>query len=1056
MSERDHADRFCVADYVVFAFMLAVSAAIGIYYACTGQKQKTTNEFLLGSKNMSIFPVAMSILASFLSAITLLGLPAEMYQYGTLYTMIGISVFLMVPAAAHLYLPVFYNLKLTSAYEYLELRFNKYIRSMASAVFAFQMMIYMAIVLYAPSLALSQVTGIGLWFAVLSTGIVCTFYTTIGGMKAVVWTDLVQVLMMFISMFTVVAKGANDVGGMRQVWETSVNGKRIEFFNFDTDIGQRHTFWNLLVGGYFMWLSTYGVNQAMVQRYLSLPTLKAAQKTVWINLPALTLLLTLCGLSGLVVYTKYHDCDPILTKQVQAPDQLFPLFVMDTLGNFPGLPGLFVSGIFSGALSTVSSGVNSLAAVTLEDFIKAYFKFDLSESKATKITKILALVYGIVAILLVLVAQYMGNVLQATLSIFGMIGGPLLGLFTLGMFFPWSNSTGAATGFISGLAVSFWIGIGVFIYKPYFPKAPVSIQGCSEALLNVTTIMRNTTTVRTNQDIFPLYRVSYVWYSVIGCLWCTIVGLIVSFCTGAKKPEEISCKLLSPAIVDLYKLLPPPIRPKFQQKYLQLRFNRILRSIASTIFSLNMLMYMAIVLYAPSLALSQVTGIGLWFAVLSTGLVCTFYTTIGGLKAVVWTDLFQVIMMYCSMIAVVAKGATDIGGMRHVFKVSADSGRIELFNFDTDVTTRHTVWNLAIGGYFMWVTTYGCNQAMIQRYVALPSLKAAQKTIWINLPGLVLLTSLACLAGLVIYGKYHGCDPMMVKRVSAPDQLFPLFVMEILGDFPGIPGLFVSGVFSGALSTVSSGVNSLAAITLEDLIKTYIKPDLSEISATRLSKILAFLYGIVAILLVLVARQMGNILSAAISIFGMVGGPMLSMFTMGMFFPWINSTGALAGVLAGLGISFWMGIGAFIYKPYFEKLPVSVQDCLPLYLNITSQSNFTQPTRSTINQDIFPLYRVSYMWYSVIGCIVGVIVGILVSFLTGYTKAEDLDVNLLSPVVRDIFSSLPRSVRKKLGMERFKNEIVPGKDLQTEGIHNRAFDSMELSSREKSPNGNVE
>lgn len=489
-------------------------------------------------------------------------------------------------------------------------------------------------------------------------------------------------------------------------------------------------------------------------------------------------------------------------------------------------------------------------------------------------------------------------------------------------------------------------------------------------------------------------------------------------------------------------------------QYLQLRFNRTLRSVASTIFSLNMLMFMAIVLYAPSLALSQVTGISLWFSVLSTGLVCTFYTTIGGLKAVVWTDLFQVVVMYCSMIAVIAKGATDIGGMRHVFKVGADSGRIELFNFDTDITARHTVWSLVIGGYFMWVNTYGCNQAMIQRYLALPSLKAAQKTVWINLPGFVLLTSLACLAGLVIYGKYHGCDPMLAKRISAPDQLFPLFVMEILGDFPGIPGLFVAGVFSGALSTVSSGVNSLAAITLEDLIKTYIKPDLSEVWATRITKILAFLFGIAAIVLVVVARQLGNVLSAAISMLGMIGGPMLAMFTMGMFFPWINSTGALTGVIAGLGMSFWIGIGAFVSKPHITKLPVSVEDC-PSYLNVTMPpSNLSHLTTLLSNQDIFPLYRISYMWYGVVGCMVAVIVGLVVSFITGRKKSEDLDINLLSPVVRNFFTSLPTSIRRKLGTERFQNEIVPNKDFPI-GIHNCAFEETDFSLKEKTPNGNV-
>ena len=127
----------------------------------------------------------------------------------------------------------------------------------------------------------------------------------------------------------------------------------------------------------------------MVQRYLSIPTLKQAQKSVWIVLPMVIVLITILSGIGLVVYASYDGCDPVNTHRVSASDQLFPLFVMDTLGDYPGVPGLFVAGIFSGALSTVSSGVNSLAATTLEDFVKGYAFPDLPEKKATLWTKII-------------------------------------------------------------------------------------------------------------------------------------------------------------------------------------------------------------------------------------------------------------------------------------------------------------------------------------------------------------------------------------------------------------------------------------------------------------------------------------------------------------------------------------------------------------------------------------------------------------------------------------------------------------------------------------------
>ncbi|KAG1670131.1 Sodium-coupled monocarboxylate transporter 1 [Nymphon striatum] len=255
--------RFSIADYVVFSLMLMISAAIGVYYACSGGKQKTNDEFLMANRSLRILPVAMSILASFMSAIALLGTPAEIYLNGGEYWMIMFAYTFMVFGSCFLYLPIFYRLRLTSVNEYLEMRFNKVVRIFGCLLFVVQMILYMAIVLYAPSLAFSQVTGIPVWGAVLSTGIVCTFYTTIGGMKAVVWTDAFQVIMMFLAIFTVIIKGCIDVGG-------------IEVF-FDPDPTTRHSIWAISIGGYVTWVVIYGVNQAMVQRYLSVSTLRRAQ-----------------------------------------------------------------------------------------------------------------------------------------------------------------------------------------------------------------------------------------------------------------------------------------------------------------------------------------------------------------------------------------------------------------------------------------------------------------------------------------------------------------------------------------------------------------------------------------------------------------------------------------------------------------------------------------------------------------------------------------------------------------------------------------------------------
>lgn len=557
----DVKDVFGITDYVVFSVMLAISAGIGIFYAIADRKKSDTQEFLMGGRSLSVFPVAMSVLASFMSAITLLGTPAEVYRYGTQYVIINIAFCLVVPSTAYLYLPVFYNLRITSAYEYLELRFHKMVRTIGSVVFTLHMLMYMPVVLYAPALALSEVTGLQIWTAVLSIGLVCTFYTSIGGMKAVVWTDFFQSIMMYASILVIVIKGTIDLGGFNVVWQRSVDGERIEFFRFDLDPTVRHTFWSLVVGGYVTWMGNYAANQAMIQRYLTIGTLRGAQACLWINLPALLLLIIATSLSGLVIYAFYAACDPIGSKMIDAPDQLFPRFVMETLGSLPGIPGLFVSGIFSGALSTVSSGVNSLAAVFLEDFIKPYIFKDLSEKWATKITKSLALLFGLLSIALVFVAQQLGGVLQAALTIHGIVGGPMLGVFTLGMFVPCANTWGASFGLISGFVIAFWFGIGGFVSQPYHPEAPVSYQNCTDLYYNATGIdITNITSIPeiilSNEDIFPPYRLSYLWLSAIGFIVVLIVGIVISLITGSTKGKSTDQRLLSPIVHWLCKFLP--------------------------------------------------------------------------------------------------------------------------------------------------------------------------------------------------------------------------------------------------------------------------------------------------------------------------------------------------------------------------------------------------------------------------------------------------------------------------------------------------------------------
>ncbi|XP_062591301.1 sodium-coupled monocarboxylate transporter 1-like [Saccostrea cucullata] len=575
---------FTVVDYVLFGLLLVISAGIGLFFAIKDRKHNNTKTFLMAGGNMNPFPVALSLLASFMSAITLLGTPAEMYNYTTMYYWIGLSYFFVAFGAAHVFMPIFYQLRVRSAYEYLEHRFSKGVRTAGSMTFCVQMLLYMALVLYAPSLALNSVTGFTLWGSVISVGIVCTIYTTIGGMKAVLFTDSFQVGMMFAGLIAILIQGNVELGGFDQAWKKAEESGRVYFTDFNPDPKVRHSVWSLVIGGAFTWVAIYGVNQAQVQRYCTCPSLRKAQLAIWINFPGLCLILYLSCLIGMVVYAFYSNCDPFTFNLVKTSDQLLPLFVMDVLGYLKGFPGLFVACLFSGALSTISSGLSALAAVVLEDVIKAYFFKDLSENAATNTSKVLAFVFGIICLGLTYVASLLGGVLQAALSLFGMIGGPLLGLFILGMMFPWSNKWGAYCGLFLGLIFMFWIGVGAQIYKPYNPKAPTGISGCNwnltttlspatVSLLNKTLSNAATTTssyfnttelispVEEEENIFaPLYALSYLWYSATAVLFVVVVGLLVSLVTGPEDPKKLDPKLICPLFDILFPYLPEKIR----------------------------------------------------------------------------------------------------------------------------------------------------------------------------------------------------------------------------------------------------------------------------------------------------------------------------------------------------------------------------------------------------------------------------------------------------------------------------------------------------------------
>ena len=270
-------------------------------------------------------------------------------------------------------------------------------------------------------------------------------------------------------------------------------------------------------------------------------SLKSAQKALWLQWPILALLSLTTSYAGLVIYAYYKDCDPVLRGRIDKSDQILPLFVIDTMGQYPGLSGLFISGIFSGSLSTVSSAINSLAAVTLEDYIKSFVT--VREESETLILKALAFAYGVGCLLLTFLVEYLGaGVLQASLTIFGVVGGPLLGLFSLGMMTRRANEKGALCGFLAAMAFLFWIGFG----RPKPLPTPLPLLGngthCpGPELANLTTVKLSLDGGGADEAYFYPFCISYAWYAMLGATITVILGYVSSL--GFQKKENLNPNL---------------------------------------------------------------------------------------------------------------------------------------------------------------------------------------------------------------------------------------------------------------------------------------------------------------------------------------------------------------------------------------------------------------------------------------------------------------------------------------------------------------------------------
>lgn len=594
-------------DYFFFSVMLLISAGIGVYFRFAGGKQQTTEEFLLAGKNMPILPVAFSVMATSFSANTILGIPADVYTFGTHIAFLNIGSVVGFILSGYLFLPVFFKVQVTTAYEYLEKRFGKNARLITSITFVPQMMLSLALVLYAPALALSAVTSLSTWVSVISIGLVCTFYCTLGGMKAVLWTDVFQAILMYLCLFAVLIKGSVDVGGIANVVKIARDGGRLLVPGTDIDPTVRYTMWNLFLQGCIIQMAALSANQVQVQRLLTVKNVQRSRRALFLSIPMFVFFSLMSSLVGIVIYANLAGCDPLTSndKPISSADKLLPYYVMKSLQHIPGLPGICVCGIFSAALSSISSAVNSLTAVTMEDFVKPFCAArKIHNWKVVMVAKAITISYGLIGLSLTFLVAKIGGLVQASYSIYGMFAGPVLGVFVLGMMTTRSNEKGIIVGLVTSIILTAWICLGASASGPPPETLPFSTANCSknnlseiigttsenvteifyETVVSITTYSTpfqeisnsssvlpysNCTNGEKKSNIFPLYTISYMWFTVIGFFASVFVGYVTSICINlfeGKSPTPQK-DYLSPLLIWFLKKIDGNESENKQTKY---------------------------------------------------------------------------------------------------------------------------------------------------------------------------------------------------------------------------------------------------------------------------------------------------------------------------------------------------------------------------------------------------------------------------------------------------------------------------------------------------------
>lgn len=459
-------------DWTIVIVYLAAMVGVGVYWYLRDRQLGSATEFFVGSRTIPFWAAGVSLYATNTSSISYLAIPAKAFETDWQYMNSKLITILGLMFVAVWIVPLLRRLDLVSVFNYLEMRFHPTIRMLASALCMLtQVGGRMSVVLFLPALAIATITGIDVIWSILLMGVCTIVYTAMGGMRAVVWTDFVQVIVLMGGAVFAIGFVFYSLGGTA-VYDTAMAYDKTKLLNFSFDLTSP-TIWGFLFLILFDTVLSFPKDQVLMQRTLSTRSDREAGRSIWmfaaIMLPGG---LIFYGI-GTVLFA-YYKAHPERLDPLLPIDATFPLFIAAELPA--GLTGLIIAGIFAAAMGTLSGTINSVATLLSVDFYEKLAR-NPTQKSSLRFAEWMSVLIGLVAIgLALLLSRYdIHSLLDLTIELVGVLGGGFAGAYTLGMFTRRANSAGVSIGVATAIVVTvvawwydlvhpyFYLGISIFV-----------------------------------------------------------------------------------------------------------------------------------------------------------------------------------------------------------------------------------------------------------------------------------------------------------------------------------------------------------------------------------------------------------------------------------------------------------------------------------------------------------------------------------------------------------------------------------------------------------------